>query len=78
MALRAEEEEEKYAAKESEGRCLLQNQMAMGPQGPRSHDTTRVPDRAPWTQPRQQSVAQLGSSSEFSSTTVTSEVSEAE
>lgn len=74
MAPRAGEEEEKYAAKESEGRCPLQNQTAMGPQGPPFHDTTCVPDRAPWTQP----CPAVGSTVGQHQQVVTSGVSEAE
>lgn len=79
MAPRAGEEEEKYAVKESEGRCLLQNQMAMAPQGPPPPVTqhTSLPE-LPGHSHAQQSVAQLGSTSKSSSTSVTSDVSEAE
>lgn len=78
MAPRAGEEEEKYAAKESKGRC-----PAAEPDGLWDHRghpavTQHVSlIELPGHSHAQQSVAQLGSTSK-SSTTVTSEVSEAE
>lgn len=75
MAPRAGEEEEKYA-RESEGRCLLQNQMATDHRGhpPMTQHVSLM--EVPGHSHAQQLVAQLGSASKSSSTTVTLRLSD--